>query len=551
MAVGVLLRENEALRDELAERDRLLAERDRLLAERDRCVADLEEQLATLAKKLELTVRERALLATKLAQLQSLRSRVPVLAPGQGVLEFGDPVAEPDAEPTPAHVDEAPDGETERDRIKKKDKPKNAARKLDLSNLPVEHVHHELEAEKRICPVTGKLLVPVGEKLEEEVEYQPGSIKRIVHHHVVYGLSDEDRGERQAPERIAPGPARPLEGSVAGPMLLALLLAHKFVYHLPLYRQESMFERMGLRLPRQTMCDWVLGAAAALGPIQQALRRMILATGVVQIDDTPVKCQGPKGQGVFQARLWTVTSPLVEGVAYEFTESRSHEAILEVLGDFEHGVLVGDGYPAYETVARKRPGIKLAGCWAHALRYFKDAMKDAPLDAVRVMTAIAKLFEVEEETKDLAPEERLEVRKKEAPFYLEAVDGIIEGWRDRYSEAGKMGEACKYRENQAEALKVFLEDGRVPIHNNACERSIRPIAVGRKNWLFAGSVRGGKAAATIYTLVECCKLTGVDPAAYLADVLVRVATHPASRVEELLPANWKRLFGQADSSASA
>lgn len=530
MSVDALLRENEALREELAARDRRLAE--------------LEQELAALTKKLELTAKERALLESKLRELQALRQRVALLAPGQGVLEF-DEFAEPHEPEPPEHIGEAPDGETPEDKIRQRHKPKGAARKLDISNLAIKHVYHELPEDERVCEVTGKMLIAVGEKLEDEIEYRRANIERIVHHQTVYGLSDEDAAERKAPRIVAPGPVRPIEGSIVGPLLLAWILVQKYAHHLPLYRQEKMLERDGLRVPRQTMCDWVMSAADTLGPIQQALKRRILATGVAQIDDTPVKCQGPTGHGIFQARLWTLTSPETEGVVYEFTEDRSHECILEILTDYEEGWLVGDGYQGHDAVVAERPGLAQAGCWAHAIRKFKDAIPEAPVLATEIVTTIAKLFDLEESARDMKPEERQMLRQKQAPAILNKLDELVTGWKSLYSESGSMGTACKYLENQRAPLRSFLEDGRLPIHNNACEVSIRPIAIGRKNWLFAGSIRGGHAAATIYTLVECCKLADVDPLEYLADVLVRVASHPASRVEELLPVEWKQRFTDA------
>ena len=393
---------------------------------------------------------------------------------------------------------------------------------------PSEHAYHELPEDQRICPTTGRTLVPVGEKLEDEVEYQPGRLKRIVHHHTVYGLSEEDAEGFSVKPLTAPGPPRPIEGSVVGPMLLAWILVQKYVHHLPLYRQQSILGREGLALSRKTTCDWVMAAATALQPIQQALRRLILDTGVVQIDDTPVRCQGPKGHGNFQAHLWTVTSPVAEGIVYDFTEGRGRQHILEVLEDYEEGWLVGDGYSGHVAVAAERPSLMLAGCWAHAIRKFKDAMTEAPVLAVEIVTTIAKLFDLEEELREITPNERLARRRETAPQLIEGLDGLVDGWKGQYSESGKMSDACRYFENQREPLLRFLEDGRVPIHNNACEVAIRPIAVGRKNWLFAGSARGGQAAGTVYTLVESCKLAGVNPLEYLADVLVRVATHPAS-----------------------
>jgi transposase len=533
MSVDALLEANEALRNQLADRDSR--------------IADLESKLELLAKKLKLTARERELLAKKLKQLAALRRRHPHLAPGQGLLEFDDDSDQGEVE-RPVHVAEAPDGETPEDSIRNRDKPRERTKKLDTSNLPVDHVHHELEPRERICPTTGMTLVPIGERLEEEIEYQPGILKRIVHHRAVYGLSEDDARERQAPELVAPGPIRPLPRSIVGPRLLAWILDQKYVRHLPLYRQEAILAQHGLKIPRQTMCDWVLLAASQLGPIQSALRRLILSAMVVQTDDTPVKCQRGKGHGHFLAHLWTTTSPLVEGLVFDFTESRGHEHLFTMFPGFNHGVLVGDGYAGYDAFAEKRTGVVVAGCWAHVLRKFRDALDEAPLMAVAAMTLIGKLFDIEKQADadKLELEARLALRQSESAAALEELERELKGWRAQYSESGKMGEACKYLENQRGHLRVFLDDARVPIHNNDCELSIRPVAVGRRNWLFAGSVRGGQAAATIYSLVESCKRVGVDPIEYLADVLVRVATHPASRIEELIPANWKERFAPAE-----
>jgi len=344
---------------------------------------------------------------------------------------------------------------------------------------------------------------------------------------------------------------QPVENSIVGASLLAWILVQKYVRHLPLYRQETILEQHGLRIPRQTTCDWVLGVAYQLGPIQEALRREILATGVVQTDDTPVKCQLGKGHGNILAHLWTTVSPLTEGVLYDFSESREHEHLFETLRGFDRGVLVGDGYAGYDAFAGKHPNVVVAGCWAHVLRKFRDALTEAPVLAVSVMTHIGKLFDLEKRATDdeLSHEARLALRRQESAKVIETIDEELRGWRDAYSESGQMGTACKYFENQLEHLRVFLDDARVPIHNNACEVAIRPVAVGRRNWLFAGSPRGGRAAATIYTLVESCKKAGVDPRVYLTDVLTRVATHPASQVDELIPARWKTLFATAAPAA--
>jgi hypothetical protein len=190
-------------------------------------------------------------------------------------------------------------------------------------------------------------------------------------------------------------------------------------------------------------------------------------------------------------------------VLYDFTETRAHGELDCILDGFAGGVLVGDGYAGYDTWAEKRSGVVVAGCWAHALRKFRDAMAEAPVLAVQAMSLIGRLFEVEQEADEAEhdDEARLELRSTRSRAAIDELEAAITGWRQAYSESGLMAKACTYIENQRKPLRAFLGHARVPIHNNACERAIRTVAVGRRNWLFAGSPRGGRAAATIYTLI--------------------------------------------------
>jgi len=536
--------------------DALLAEIGTLreqLEERDHRVDALEEEIAALTAELAKSEQNRDELLARIAHLVAVRQRAPTIAPGQEVFDFGD---EEEPLEKPPHVEEAPDGETEQDRIRQRHRPKRPARAIDTSNLPVEHVHHELEVDERICPLTGKELIPVDDKVEEEIVVEPSRLKRLIHHRVVYGLSEEDAKERESPRIVAPAPPRPLEESLASASLLALVLTQKYLLHLPLYRQEQELERQGLRIPRQTLCDWVLRSAWLLRPVSEAVFHSIRdgpdrrpeeetpRSHVMQIDDTPILCQGGKGRGKYQAYLWTFVSPCAEGIAFRFTDGRAAELLTPALDGFE-GILVGDGYSGNAAAARKTAkDIRLAGCWAHAIRKFKEARKETP-EAALFAADIRTLFRIEQEAdrQELEDHARLESRRKQSRSVLARILWRLRGWELRYDEAGKMAEACKYVHNQRRALRVFLEHGRVPIDNNRCERAIRPIAVGRRNWLFTGSERGGHAAATIYTLIASCREADVNPFAYLEDVLVRIATHPASKVTDLMPARWKVLFG--------
>jgi len=527
------------------------------LAERDAAIVDRDAKIESLARDLRT-------LEHHLRHLLSGRSRGSLLAQGQGTLfpespssdgqteasadaasEGGDVGGEADGPAEEGEEDQSPDSGTS--------KAKSRSRKIDTSALPREERVHELPEEERVCPETGQELVPVGEKVFEEIDFQRAKLTLIRHRQVIYGLPPADAEDRQATPVTAPMPARPLENCAASATLLAWLLVQKYANHLPLYRQEEIFARDGLRLPRQTLCDWVLGAAEALRPIADCLMARIRAGPVMQVDDTPVMCQGGRGEKHFQAYLWTFVNPEVDGVAYRFTAGRASDLLAAELGAF-YGFLMGDGYSGNRAAARKVAGtIVLCGCWAHTIRKFIEALCEAPGTAQLFRADIKRLYEVEREADEgeLDHEARAALRQQKSRAPLAALLARARRLREEYSDAGKMADAIGYLLNQRKPLRRFLEDGRIPLDNNACERAIRPIAIGRRNWLFAGSVRGGRAAAIVYTLIESARIAKLDVITYLADVLVRVATHPARRTEELLPEHWAATVGARTSMAVA
>jgi hypothetical protein len=279
---------------------------------------------------------------------------------------------------------------------------------------------------------------------------------------------------------------------------------------------------------------------------------------VLQLDDTPVKCQGGRGEANFTARLWVFVNPHMRGIVYRFTPGRDSASLAQLLGDFA-GKLVGDAFSGNYSAARKvvdaklSAGILHAGCWAHVNCKFREAEKESKQTARLFRRLIQQLYAIERECTEacFTTEARTELRQtRSKPIVLEIFQ---HAWRlaRHFSDAGAMGKAIGYIRNQHRALRTFLDDGLVPIDNNACERAIRPIAVGRRNWLFAGSMQGGRAAATAYSLIASCNEVGVDPVDYLADVLVRVSTHPAKRIAELLPEHWARKFAPKKPTGSA
>jgi transposase len=525
----------------LAEVERLRA----TLAERDAKNEALYRINAELRKQNEELRKQITFLRRELERLLRGRGGANLIDEGQGTLfsaEVPTPVAEP--EPAAPHAHEAPDGETPDDPIKRRHQPKQRARKVDSGALPRAQVFHELPESERVCPVTGVALVPIGERVFEEIDYTPAQLSVIEHHQVKYGPAPEVAEERQIATVVAAMPPRALEDCAASAGLLAQILVQKYEFHLPLYRQEEVFQQAGLWIPRQTLCDWVLKCSLALRPIADELMRQIGAGPVMGLDDTRLKCRGEKGSGYFQAYVWTFTNPDVPGVAFRFTSGRSAEQLQVHLEGVRARYLIGDAYAGNSAAAREA-GLDViqGGCWSHVFRYFEDAEKEGGQIAHLFLRDIGALYAIEEEANEskLDLMSRLELRRARARPLLARIFGRTLGWQDAFSTSGKMGKAIKYLRNGRQALKCFLVDGRVPLDNNACENAIRPVAVGRKNFLFAGSVRGGEAAAIMYSVIGSCRAAQVDRWEYLRDVLVRVATHPASQVADLLPARWAEL----------
>lgn len=567
VADGALRARIRQLEQELVKKDAVIAGLKAVLADRDAQIAKLAADFAALKQLVETLMAQRG-----------GGMRVPK---GQGLL-FADgdqaPEPQPEAEGDAADEDSAEDDDDDDPPPPKQPRRKGTRRtpgKLDTTGLPRSRVVHDLPEGQRIDPVSGKPLVPIGEKVTEELDYQRGRLHVKEHVQILYGLPTDEAEHREMAPKTAPLPPKPFDNCIASAVLLAWILVQKFCNHLPLYRQQRIFERDGLRLSRKTQCDWSLASAGLLEPIAACQLRRTRAgpvevagihQPVLQLDDTPVMCQGGRGESNFQARLWAFFNPEVRGVAYRFTPGRDSASLAELLGDFE-GWLGGDGYPGNHAAAKKvtakkgatktvtdtelRTGIRIFGCWAHVIRKFRDAAKEGAATSDLFCDLIRKLYEIERQADDagLTPEARTAMRQQRSrPIVLEIFQ---HAWRlgDKFNDAGALAKAIGYVRGQHRALRTFLENGRVPIDNNACERAIRPIAIGRKNWLFAGSMRGGRAAATVFTLVESCRIVGVDPVDYLADVLVRVNSHPASRIEELLPDNWARLFGQNTAEA--
>ena len=341
----------------------------------------------------------------------------------------------------------------------------------------------------------------------------------------------------------------PIEKGLPGPGLLAHVAVSKYADHLPLYRLEGIFKRFGVELARSTMCDWMAAAAGLLEPIVKAMRKRVLLSDVVQTDDTPVKVQDHDGKGIKTGRLWVYIGDCNNRFhVYDYTPDRSRDGPERILKGFE-GYLQADAYSAYDALFKGGKIIEV-GCWMHARRKFHDARASDPARSHLMLAWVAGLYAVEEDAKQARrkhPEwedatwhaHRHDLRLGRSKPIFDEIHEWLETQQPKALPRSPIGEAIGYALNHWNALIRPLVAGFLEIDNGAGERAMKSVALGRKNWLFAGSDEGGRTAATLMSLCASCKDLGVEPLAYLRDVLDRVSTHPHNRIEELLPDRWK------------
>jgi transposase len=410
-----------------------------------------------------------------------------------------------------------------------------AGRRPLPEHLPRETQTHQLQ--HSACPDCGGELRRLGEDVSEMLEYVPECFRVI--RHVRPKLSC-----RQC-ERIvqAPAPSRPIVRGLAGPGLLAHVLISKYADHLPLYRQCEIYERQGVELERSTLADWVEGCSKLLHPLVEALRRYVMAAGKLHADETRVPVLAP-GQGKTKTgRLWTYVRDdrpagdrAAPAVWFAYSPDRGGEHPGQHLRTFR-GALQADAYAGFNQLYQDGR-IQEVACWAHVRRKFYDLEQAhaSPL-AREALERIAALYVIEDEIRGRPPEERQQARLARARPLLQSLHDWFEVSLTKLSRKSATTAAIRYALTLWPALTRYCDDGRLEIDNNAAERALRAVTLGRKNYLFAGSDAGGERAAILYSLIGSAKLNGLDPESYLRDVLTRIADHPIRRIEELLPWN--------------
>jgi transposase len=522
----------EKLRDLAATLAARLAERDTLISERDAQLTERDAQLS--ARDAQLASRD-AEIKCKQLKIDQLTHEMATLKRWQ----YGRHSEQIDAVQR-SLLDESIDAdiaaislEIEALREKPVALPKNHPRRTALpAAFPRREIRHEPEQTQCHC---GCALERIGEDISEKLHYVPG----------VFDVERHIRGKwvcRHCETLIqAPVPPHVIDKGIPTTGLLAQVLIAKYIDHIPLYRQEGIFGRAGLPIARSTLAQWVGNCGVKLQPLVDSMKALLLARAVLHADETPVPMLKPGLGRTHHAYLWSYSSSEYDelpAVIYDFADSRSGHHARAFLGSWS-GKLVCDDYSGYKALFER--GVTEIGCMAHARRKFHDLYanhrSDIAEDALRHFAALYEIEQVGRQQK-LDAAGRRQLRQQRAMPLAENLRQWLTRQRSQVPDGSATAKAIEYSLRRWAALVRYLDDGDLPIDNNHIENRIRPVALGRGNWLFAGSLRAGRRAAAVMTLVQSAKLNELDPYVYLSNVLERLPTQPVSRLEELLPHRW-------------
>lgn len=417
----------------------------------------------------------------------------------------------------------------------RKQRAAGTGRKPLPTNLPRERVEYPLPESERHCGSCGTELTKIKEDVSAQLELVPAHFKIIEHVRGVYACKCCEESILRAPK-----PPQAIEKGLPGPGLLAQVVINKYGDHLPLNRQQAIFLRHGIEIARSTQCCWVASCSGLLEPLVYTMYLDLLRSGYLKTDDTIVTVLG-SGGGSFKGRLWVYIGDRGHPhLIFAYSPDREGRWPKDFLKGFE-GYLQSDAYSGYDAI--HKTGIIEVACWSHARRYFHQALTVAKDHrALAPLAWIKKLFEIEKDAADLAPPARLAMRQERSKPHLAALFAWIQETKPKVLPKSSLYAAFTYTENQWEALNRYTENGELCIDNNASERALRTVAVGRKNWMFAGSDKGGHRAAIFYTLIGSAKANGVEPYAYLRSLFELLPTWPKDRLHELWPLAWKARF---------
>ena len=500
-----------AQQSELATQAQELARRDALIKEQSARIEKLTFELARL-KRWRFGKSAETLSAEQLALWES---------------ELDEDIAQLEAKLEDLAKD-SPEGEDKKGATTKQ-QPK---RQRLPDSLPRVEVRHDLDS--HTCPGCGEELQRIGEEISEQLDVIPARF--FVRRHIRPKYCCRHCESVHA----APMPAQPIDKGLPAPGLLGHVAIAKFLDHQPLYRQESQCARMGVALSRSTMAGWLGQVQVLIEPLVERLSEHIRRQIMLHADETPVPVLDPGSGRTATGYLWAYRTGAwssLQAVAYDFAMSRGREVPSRFLAAFR-GTLLVDGYAGYGEVL-KRPGMTEAGCWAHVRRQFFEVFEATKSPAAQTaLVEIGKLYDIERDLKERPPDERLAARRQRAGPILAAFKAWLDKTYGKSPPRSALAKAMLYTLNRWKALNAYLADAMLGIDNNPVENAIRGIALGRKNWLFAGSELGGERAARFYTLIETAKFNGVDPHAYLTHIFERLPSAKAADLDSLLPWNF-------------
>jgi transposase len=418
----------------------------------------------------------------------------------------------------------------------KKRRSKGHGRRRLPKHLERRQVVYDVPADERQCPHCREALRLMGEDVSERLEYVPASLYVIEEVCRKYGCP------KGCTVRTGQKPMQPIEKGLPGPGLLAHVVVSKYADHQPLHRQEQLFKRQGVTLSRKTLCDWMRRCAQLLTPLFEEMKRQALRSKVVQTDDTPVGVLDPGLTRTRTGRIWTYVGDEIHPyTVYDYTPNRSRDGPDAFLEDFS-GFLQADAYSGYDHLYNDPArDVTEVACWAHTRRKFYEAQSSDLMRSTVLLAYIRLLYDIEREARDrhLDSQGRFELRQSQSVPILRDIEAYLKREHAHVLPKSPEGQAIAYALSNWQALVRYCEDGDLEIDNNGAERSLRGVAIGRKNWLYFGSDNGGRTAAILTSFITTCKRLGINPHAYLRDIFARISAHKQTRLDELLPDKWR------------